>query len=62
MVNPLAYVKESRLELGKVVWPTRNQTIRLTLVVIVVSILVGAYITLLDTAFTNLISGILKAK
>ena len=40
--NPVAqFVRESRIELRKVVWPTRQEATRLTLVVIGVSAGVG---------------------
>ena len=40
--NPLTqFVRDSRIELRKVVWPTREETTRLTLVVIGVSVAVG---------------------
>lgn len=58
--NPLTYFKESKAELGKVVWPTRAETIRMTIVVIIVSIIVGAYIAGLDTIFTSFVSKFLR--
>ena len=42
------YVTESWAELRKVMWPTRSQVVNLTLIVIGVSALVGAYIAILD--------------
>ncbi|MEK6192490.1 MAG: preprotein translocase subunit SecE [Chloroflexota bacterium] len=42
------YVTESWAELRKVVWPTRRQVVNLTLIVIVVSAVVGAYIAIID--------------
>lgn len=42
------YVTESWAELRKVAWPTRRQVLNLTLIVIGVSALVGAYIAILD--------------
>ena len=41
-------------ELRKVVWPSRRETLRLTLVVIVVCVIVGAILGVLDDGFTNL--------
>jgi len=58
--NPVKYLKESRAELTKVVWPTRQETTRMTIVVIVVSVLVGAYIAGLDTLFTSLVGKFLR--
>ena len=42
------YVTESWAELRKVAWPTRRQVVNLTVIVIVVSAIVGAYIAILD--------------
>ncbi len=49
MVNRLRrYFVESWSELKKVAWPTREMVVRLTLLVIAVSVAVGAYISVLD--------------
>ena len=42
------YLTESWAELRKVAWPTRSTVVNLTLIVIAVSALVGAYIAVLD--------------
>ena len=42
------YVTESWAELRKVEWPSRRQVVNLTLIVIVVSAAVGAYIAVID--------------
>ena len=60
MINPLAYLKESKTELSKVIWPTRAETVRLTLVVIIVSIIIGAYIAGLDAIFTKITETFIK--
>lgn len=60
MINPITYFKESKSELGKVVWPTVNQTIRLTLVVILISVIVGAYIAGLDLVLTKIVEKFLR--
>jgi preprotein translocase subunit SecE len=52
--SPLAFFKEVRTELGKVVWPSRKETIRLTAVVIGVSLAIGCFIGALDLIFTKL--------
>jgi preprotein translocase SecE subunit len=44
------YVEESWSELRKVAWPDRQTVVNLTLIVIAVSVAVGAYIAVLDTA------------
>jgi len=45
------FIKESWSELKKVSWPTRLQVRNLTILVFVVSFVVGLYITVADTAF-----------
>lgn len=50
------YFKESYLELTKVNWPTRSQTINLTIIVILFSLAVAVFLGLLDILFTHLLS------
>lgn len=49
------FVKEVRTELTKVAWPTKNYTIRLTLIVIAISIAAGIYLGGLDLIFTQML-------
>lgn len=60
MATPVAFLKETRDELKKVVWPTRQETIRLTLVVIAVSLLVGLFLGGLDFIFTKVLGIVVK--
>jgi preprotein translocase subunit SecE len=53
------YLIESWAELKKVAWPTRETVIRLTLLVVAVSILVGIYIFVLDRIFNSLLNTVL---
>jgi preprotein translocase subunit SecE len=53
------YFNESWAELKKVTWPTRETVIRLTLLVIAVSIVVGVYIAVLDRLFNTLLDTVL---
>ena len=57
-VGPVQFMKEVGTELKKVNWPTRQETIKLTAVVIAVSVIVGAFIGGLDIILLN-ITGIL---
>lgn len=50
----VVFVREVRDELNQVTWPTKQQTIQLTTIVVVVSVLVGAYLGALDYLFTQL--------
>jgi preprotein translocase SecE subunit len=53
------YLVESWAELKKVAWPTRETVIRLTLLVLGVSIAVGIYIYSLDRVFNTLLNLVL---
>ncbi len=53
-VGPIQFIKEVSTELKKVNWPTRQETIRLTAVVVGVSVLVGAFIGGLDILLLNI--------
>jgi preprotein translocase subunit SecE len=49
----IEYFKNVRLELSKVVWPKREEVIKLTLIVVIISAAVGAYTGVLDFLFTK---------
>ena len=55
MKQVLTYLSEVRLELSKVTWPKRNDVIKLTLIVFIISGIVGAYTGALDYLFTKLL-------
>lgn len=59
-VGPIQFIRQAIEELKKVSWPTRTQTIKLTLIVIAVSVAVGLYIGALDFLFTKLIELVIK--
>ena len=47
--------REVRSEMKKVVWPTREETIRLTIVVIAISVVISVILFAADTVFQYLI-------
>ena len=59
-INPVTYIKESKAELDKVVWPTKNEVLRLTLVVLFISIAIGAYIAGLDALLAKITAIVFK--
>lgn len=50
------FLREVRVELAKVVWPSKEATFRLTILVIVITIVVGFFIGLIDLGLTKLSS------
>jgi len=55
------YIKEVRSELNKVVWPKKEEVIKLTTVVFLVSAIVSAYLGGLDLLFTKLLELLIKS-
>lgn len=51
--NPAKFVREVVSELKKVTWPTREETLKLTAVVVAISVIVGAFIGGLDAIFVK---------
>lgn len=51
---PANFVQEVMAELKKVTWPTRNETVKLTVTVIIISVVIGVFIGGLDILFTNI--------
>ena len=53
MTSPILFATQVIDELKKVVWPSRNDVIRLTGIVLFISLAVGLYIGGLDFVFTK---------
>jgi preprotein translocase subunit SecE len=56
------YFKASYRELAKVSWPSRNEVIWLTALVVAVVIIFAAFLALIDFGLTNLINYLLSLK
>ena len=60
MAKVFQFFKESRAELKKVVWPTRDDVVSSIKVVIISTILVAVILGLLDLGFTALFRILMK--
>jgi len=58
----VSFLKEVRLEMKKVNWPSRQETIKYTLIVIGVCLAVAIYLGGLDFLFTTLIEKFILLK
>jgi preprotein translocase subunit SecE len=56
----ISYFKESREELKKVVWPTRQQVIEMTLAVVVLVVFIGALLGFFDYILTKGLTALLN--
>lgn len=54
------FLSQVRVELNKVVWPTKEQTIKLTAMVIIATIVVGFFIGGVDFLLSQITKLILK--
>ena len=50
--GPIQFAQEAWAELRKVTWPSRQTVLRLTLIVLVISAIIAAYIWVFDNIFT----------
>lgn len=53
-VTPVQFIRETYEELRKCVWPSREETARLTMVVIVLAVAAGFFLGGLDRVFAEL--------
>ena len=50
------FLREVRLEMKKVSWPTRKEAIKYTLIIIGVTVIVAAFLGSLDYVFTTMLN------
>lgn len=61
-INSIAtYLRETRAELRKVNWPSREETIRLTQIVLIVTFSMAIFLWLMDVLFSWWLSGIVQS-
>ena len=53
------YIKETKTELKHVVWPSRQQTIFYTIIVVVLSVLIAYFLGVFDFIFLQALKGII---
>ena len=53
------YLEQTRSELRKVVWPTRDEAVNLTVMVVVVLIVMAVILGVVDATFTTLFRALL---
>ena len=59
-MNPIQFLGEVKSELGKVVWPTRMETLKYTLTVIVFSVVVALILGAFDFVMLKMFESILN--
>lgn len=54
------FIEESWVEIKKVVWPTRKETITTCVAVLIVSLVVALYLGIVDLALSKIVEAILS--
>jgi preprotein translocase subunit SecE len=54
------YFKETKTELKHVIWPSRNQTLYYTLIVIILSVVIAYYLGVFDFIFSQVLQKIIS--
>lgn len=60
MTSPITFVTQTYDELKKVVWPTREELTKLTIIVLFISLIVGVYIGGIDLILTKITETLIK--
>lgn len=56
----LQFLREVRLELKKVSWPTREQTVASTVMVLMVSIVVAIFLGVVDLGLARFVAALIR--
>ena len=59
MTKVVTFFKEAKEELGKVIWPTRKELMQHTVVVVVVSLGIAAFLGILDLVFNSILKQVI---
>jgi preprotein translocase subunit SecE len=54
-----AFIRETRIEIAKVTWPTRKETVLTTTMVVIMALIVGVFFLAVDSGLGFVISRIL---
>jgi preprotein translocase subunit SecE len=60
IAKPVNFLREVKAELGKVAWSTREELLASTIVVIVVTVILGVFIGLIDAVLSKLLTILFK--
>jgi preprotein translocase subunit SecE len=58
-VNPGEFLRQVRAETGKVVWPTRRETLLTGIMVVIMTTLLGLFFFGIDSAFSTIVQFLL---
>ncbi|MDI6731315.1 MAG: preprotein translocase subunit SecE [Candidatus Margulisbacteria bacterium] len=56
----IKFIKETRAETKKVIWPNRRYVAVATVIIIIICFAVGFYVMFIDFAFTKILGALIK--
>ncbi len=62
MTNPIQFIKEAQVELTKVVWPSKQTTLSITLSVVILCVIMAIFLGLVDFGLTKLVEWFLSTR
>lgn len=60
MQKAFNFVREAKGEFNNIVWPSRQEALRLSMIVVFVSVAIGIFVGALDFGFTNLLNTVVS--
>ncbi len=57
--GPGEFIRQTRAEIGKVVWPTRAETVQTAIMVLILTIILSFFFLGVDAVFSAVVKGLL---
>ncbi|GAA3730164.1 preprotein translocase subunit SecE [Sphingorhabdus rigui] len=57
--NPGEFIRQVRTEIGKVVWPSRQETVQTAIMVLILTIILAVFFLGVDAVFAAIVKGLL---
>ena len=58
--NPGDFIRQVRTEIGKVVWPTRKETVQTAIMVLIMTVILAIFFLGVDAVFAAIVKGLLE--
>ena len=58
--SPGEFFRQVRTEVGKVVWPTRKETVQTAIMVLIMTVILAIFFLGVDAVFAAIVKGLLK--
>jgi preprotein translocase subunit SecE len=58
--SPGEFIRQVRTEVGKVVWPTRKETVQTAIMVLIMTIILAVFFLGVDAVFAAIVKGLLE--